>query len=195
MSSFQSEGRKLEKLVVMPKKELQRYTIAEQVEHKRLTQVKDAELLGVSERHFRRLMKACREEGAQGLISKKRGQPSNYRLPDKLQKQVIAILRNHYVGFGPTLAFEKLMKKHRIKVSIETLRKWMISAESWEPRRQRKPKLYQSRQRRERLGELIQVDGSPHNWFEGRGKPCCLLGFIDSLLHQSCIELQVLFCT
>lgn len=172
-------GHGMEKLVVMSKKELDRYTAMEQVIEKRVKQVKTAELLGVSDRHFRRLLKAYREEGAQGLVSKKRGKPSNRRLPDKLKRETLKLMKTKYDGFGPTLAREKLIKEHQIKVGKETLRQWMIEEGIWEEKKKKRPKLHQSRTRRAREGELIQIDGSPHDWFEGRRGKCCLLGFID----------------
>lgn len=169
----------MEKLVTMSKKDLSRYTVVEQVLEKRIKQVKAAEMLGVSDRHFRRLLKAYKEQGAKGLLSKKRGKPSNRRLPEKLKAQTIKLMKTKYEGFGPTLGREKLKENDNIKIAKETLRQWMIEAGIWQQRRVKKPKLHQSRTRRSREGELIQMDGSPHDWFEGRRKKCCLLGFID----------------
>jgi transposase len=169
----------LERLFVMTQKELSIYALMLKVENRSLSQMKASELLNISDRHFRRLVKTYRKEGAPGLISKKRGKPSNNRLPEKLHQKIIEIIKKEYLDFGPTLAREKLLKYHKIKVSVETLRQWMLKAEIWHEKRRKKLTLHQSRLRRSNEGELIQVDGSPHDWFEGRGGKCSLLGFID----------------
>ena len=169
----------MENLFTMSQKELSIYDLIHKVREKRISQMKASELLNISDRHFRRLWKAYKETGAEGLISKKRGAPSNNRFPEELYHTVIGLIKRHYIDFGPTLANEKLYENHNIKVSTETLRQWMIKAELWSKKKRRKLKLHQSRLRRSCKGELIQVDGSPHDWFEGRGAKCCLLGFID----------------
>ena len=163
----------------MSQKELSIYDLIHKVREKRISQMKASELLNISDRQFRRLWKAYKETGAEGLISKKRGAPSNNRLPDELYHTVIDLIKRHYIDFGPTLANEKLYENHNIKVSTETLRQWMIKAELWTKKKRRKLQVHQSRLRRSCKGELIQVDGSPHDWFEGRGPKCCMLGFID----------------
>ena len=95
----------------------------------------------------------------------------------------MAIVRSKYADFGPTLASEMLLEKDELKVSRETLRKWMIEEGLWLSRRQRRA-FHQPRLRRERYGELIQIDGSEHRWFEQRGEPCTLLVFIDDATSQ-----------
>jgi len=178
----------------MTKKELERYALIDQVIQRRVSQVNTAEMLGISDRHFRRLLKAYREEGASGLLSKRRGKPSNNRKPEKEKNKAIKLIKEKYEGFGPTLAREKLVEKHKMKVATETVRKWMIEEGLWKARKQRQPKIHQSRARREREGELVQIDGSPHDWFEGRRGKCCLLGFIDDatskVMHLKFIEVE-----
>jgi len=169
----------LENLFVMSQKELSVYDFIIKVKEKRVSQVKAAELLNISDRHFRRLLKAYLKYGPSSLISKKRGKPSNNRLSKKLYEKTISLIQKHYEGFGPTLANEKLLENHNLKVSTETLRQWMIRAGLWNKKKRKKIILHQSRLRRSNIGELIQVDGSPHDWFEGRSQKCCLLGFID----------------
>lgn len=169
----------MEKIFNMTQKELSIYSLVLKVEDKRISQMKASELLQISDRHFRRLLKAYRKEGPSSLISKKRGKPSNNKLPDKLYLKSISLIKKHYDGFGPTLANEKLLENHKIKISTETLRQWMIKAGLWNKKKRKKLVIHQSRLRRSNLGELIQVDGSPHDWFEGRAKKCCLIGFID----------------
>lgn len=90
-----------------------------------------------------------------------------------------AFVRERYVGFGPTLAQEKLSEEHAVTVSVETLRQWMIAADLWGPRAQRDRRVHQPRGRRACVGELVQVDGCEHDWFEDRGPRCTLLVFID----------------
>ncbi|MGF1872863.1 hypothetical protein L4D75_23560 [Photobacterium indicum] len=101
--------------------------------------------------------------GSSGLLSLKRGRPSNHRHDDKVKLQTLAIVHEYYADFGPTLAHEKLAEVHDIHISLETLRQWMIADGLWVPHAKRKPRVYQPRHRRDCLGELIQIDGSHHN--------------------------------
>jgi len=100
-------------------------------------------------------------------------------LPDELGSQAIEIVRERYVDFGPTLACEKLLELHDLQVSRETLRAWLIGAGIWIPRRERVRTAHQARHRRECLGELVQIDGCEHVWFEDRGPGCTLLVYVD----------------
>ena len=145
----------------MSSEELNRLEILQRVLAKRLSQRKAAELLGLSERHARRLVHALKEDGAPGLVSKRRGKPSNHRLDETLKSRVLDIVREHYADFGPTLALEKLVELHDIHVSRETLRHWMTETNVWVPRKRRRI-IHQPRHRRECLGELVQIDGSDH---------------------------------
>jgi hypothetical protein len=113
------------------------------------------------------------------LISKKRGRPSNRRHGEAFRSTVLSFVREHYADFGPTLAVEKLTTRHGLQLGVETLRQRMIAAGLWIDRRHRLPLPHQPRRRRESLGELVQIDGSEHAWFEDRGPPCTLLAFID----------------
>jgi hypothetical protein len=127
-------------------------------------------------------------QGAEGLISKKRGKPSNHQLPVNTKRRALKLIRSRYSDFGPTLACEKLLELHDLRLSVETVRRLMIEGGLWKPRRARAARIHQSRQRRSSLGELCQVDGSPHDWFEGRAERCTLLVFIDDatgrLMHM-----------
>ena len=176
----------------MSEKELSRYSLVEQVVEKTMSQAKAAKLLGISARHFRRLLKAYRTEGAKGLISKKRGKVSNRKLPEALKTRTLNLIEGKYKDFGPSFANEKLHKEEKISISVETLRQWMIEAGLWKGKQKKKLRLHQSRARRSCVGELIQVDGSPHDWFEGRRKPCSLLAFIDDatsrIMHLKFVE-------
>ena len=119
------------------------------------------------------------ERGTAGLVSHRRGQPSHRRISDDVRGQVLALVREHYADFGPTLAAEYLSERHGFRYSAETLRGWMIADGLWRPKPVRRTRVHPPRERRPRFGELVQVDGSPHDWFEGRGPRCCLIGFID----------------
>lgn len=133
----------------------------------------------MSVRQVQRLVRNYKIESNAGLISKKHGKPSNNFISESLKASALSIVSNHYADFGPTLATEKLSKFHSYHLSIETIRKWMIEYNLWIPRQQRLKRAYQPRYRRNCYGELIQIDGSSHDWFEGRGDKCTLLVYID----------------
>ena len=165
--------------VTMSKQELSRLEIVQKVTEKHLSQVQAASILGISARQVHRLVKAFEQEGPEGLISKHRGKPSNYQLPHEIKKSAIRIITEQYHDFGPTLAAEKLLENHRISLSVETIRKLMVKAGLWKTRAQRRKRAYQPRYRRACYGELIQIDGSDHAWFEDRAPKCTLLVYID----------------
>lgn len=166
-------------LLLMSYKELERANVLEQVQQGRLSQTMASKKLGLSSRHISRLLKSYRERGAISLISKQRGARSNHAFTPSLKETIMATIKASYSDFGPTFASEKLLERDGLKVSKETVRCWMIESglrvES--PRQQKRA--YQQRQRRLRMGELVQIDGSFHDWFEGRAESCCLIVFID----------------
>src|SRR4051794_15158805 len=164
--------------VVLSKRDLNRIDVLARLESGRLTPGAAAALLRVSERQVYGLMRRFREGGPAAIADRRRGRPPNNRLPDVLRNQAVALVRQHYADFGPTLAAEKLADRHDVRVSRETLRSWMIQAGVWRPRAERK-RFHQPRHRREHVGELIQIDGCEHHWFEDRGPPCTLLVFVD----------------
>ena len=166
-------------LVTISMNELQRVKVIEAVVEGRLSGVRAAAQLGLGERQVSRLRRRFEASGAAGLVSARRGRPSNRQLPVNVRARVIAIIRERYADFGPTLAREKLCECHGIRLAKETVRQWMSDAGLWVPRVQRPPKVYQPRNRRACLGELIQIDGSDHRWFEARAPACTLLVFID----------------
>ena len=165
-------------ILQMSEKEIDRYHIIKQVLDKQITQIKGAELMGIKPRQLRNLISAVRKSGKKGLISKRRGRPSNRAYHKKFQSQVMALVRERYPDFGPTFAAEKLEEYHSIKISEETLRSWMILEKLWIPKK-RRSRRHPPRLRREYFGELIQIDASTHQWFEDRGKKCALIVFID----------------
>jgi len=166
-------------LVTISMNELQRIKIVEAVVQERLSGVRAAEQLHLSERQISRLRRRFERLGPAGLVSGKRGKPSNRLLSENLRGRVISIIRERYADFGPTLACEKLFECHGITLAKETVRSWMYAAGLWIPRKQRPSKVFQPRNRRACFGELIQIDGSDHRWFENRAPACTLLVFID----------------
>ena len=146
---------------------------------KRLGQREASEQAGVSLRQFKRLVRAWKQEGDAGLVSRQRGKPSNHRLSGAMTGQIEHLPRDTYPDFGPTLAAEKLAERDGISVSRETVRHLQIHLERHKPKRRRQRRVFQSRTRRPRFGELVQIDGSPHDWLEGRGPRCTLIVFID----------------
>lgn len=171
-------------LLTMSTQEVERVTVIKQIVDKRLKQNAGARLLKITTRQIRRLIKAYRKEGAKGLLSKRRGQPSNNRHNDDMKIKVKELVHQHYHDFGPTFASEKLNERHQIGINKETLRQWMIEWDLWEAKRHKKVKVHQSRIRRACFGEIIQIDGSHHDWFEGRAPKCCLLVFIDDATNR-----------
>jgi transposase len=145
----------------------------------RIGQREASERLGIGVRQFKRLVRAWRQDGDAGLVSRQRGRPSNRRLNDVQRADFVALLKDKYAGFGATLASEKLLGLDGIKVSVETVRQMQISLGLWRPKARRAKRVFQLRERRPRFGELIQIDGSPHDWFEGRSPRCALIVFID----------------
>jgi Winged helix-turn helix len=164
-------------IIKMSQKELDRLTILTKLNEGLLTQVKASEILGITDRHIRNLLVRFNQCGAEGLISKKRGKLSNHIINPPLKSLVIKLIHDHYQDFGPTLALEKLIEYHNISISRETLRKWMIEKHFWIPKTKKK-NTHPLRKRREYFGEMIQGDGSHHDWFEN-GHPCVLLIFVD----------------
>src|SRR4051812_23692944 len=146
-------------VVLMSKAELSRVDTLVRVGRGELPVAGAASLLGLSERQVFRLLARFRSEGAAGLASRRRGRPSNRRLPDAVREAALAAGRGRYPDFGPTLAAEKLEELHDIRLSRETLRQWMSEAGLWLPRRARRGSVHQPRHRRDCLGELVQIDG------------------------------------
>ena len=174
----------MDKLLEMSAKELNRLEVMQRLSRKQMSQKEAGRILEVSTRQIKRLLKAYRAKGAAGLVSKHRGRQGNNRLPEDVKKSALNLLKTKYRGFGPTLAHEKLVEREKLQLSDESVRKLMIEADLWKPRKAKKAQIHQLRERRACFGELIQIDGSPHDWFEGRGEACVLLVFIDDATGQ-----------
>jgi transposase len=169
----------MDELLTMSAKELSRVEVVQKLSEKRMSQKEAGAILHVSTRQIKRLLKSYRKKGAPGLVSRQRGRPSHNRLAEDVKKRALNLLKTKYQGFGPTLAHEKLVEKEKLKLSDESVRQLMIAEGLWKPRKVKKVVTHQLRERRACFGELVQIDGSPHDWFEGRAEACVLLVFID----------------
>jgi hypothetical protein len=165
--------------ITMTMRELDRFKVMQSVVDGRLKPWRAAERLSLTTRQVRRLAARLRERGPAGLISGRCAKPGNHRIDAGIAVRAVTIIKERYADFGPTLACEKLRECHDLKLAKETVRRLMIDAGLWTPRRQRPPVIHQPRNRRSCLGELIQIDGSDHRWFEERAPACTLLVFID----------------
>ena len=163
----------------MSKQELKRIQVIRQVIDKKCTQQAATKDLGLSKRQVIRLVQAVLKDGDNALLSKQRGKPSNRAHAPEFKLRIKDIVQQHYSDFGPTFAAEKLLDFNKIRINKETLRQWMSEWGLWQAKPKKVLKLQQGRVRRPSFGELIQIDGSHHDWFEGRGDKCCLLVFID----------------
>ncbi len=157
-------------------KEINKLTIIKQIIQRERTQVEGADLLQISVRQIKRIIKRYRIEGDAGVISKHKG--GNRSHSNEFKEKVLKIVSEKYKGFRPTFATEKL-QEDGLNINRETLRQLMMIHGLWDGKMRKQVKIHQRRKRRDSLGEMIQIDGSHHDWFEGRGAKCCLLVFID----------------
>jgi transposase len=168
----------------MSLREVRRLKAVQSAMDRHVTQKAVASMLGLSERQVRRLVKVVREKGDKGIIHALRGHPSNRRFPEEVRGRVLSLYQERYPDFGPTLATEKLFEFDGIKVSEETLRKWLIEAGFWKKRRKRSA-YRQWRPRKDCFGEMVQMDGSHHDWLEGRGPKLVLMAYIDDATNTT----------
>jgi transposase len=177
----------------MSQEELRRVEVLARVKSKELKVADAASLVGVSYRQAKRLWKRYREEGAQGLKHRNAGRASARAKPAKFRRQVLKLVKEKYGGeegerFGPTLAAEHLASEDGMQMDAETLRRWMLAEGLWRRRRKRKP-YRQRRERRRHFGELVQMDGSFHDWLEERGPDGCLMNMVDDATSE--VELRL----
>ena len=165
-------------IITMSKKELARLPIIHKAMEKRLTQVKAAEMLALSERQIRRLIRKIERGGDQAIIHQNRGKASPAKLPEEKALAIISIIKKKYHDFGPTFAAEKLWEREKIKIGREKLRQLMTAGNLWHPGK-KKGAIHQWRERKHHYGEMVQMDGSDHDWLEGRGPRMDLIGYID----------------
>ena len=164
--------------LIMSRKEREQVYIFRKLANGELSRTAAAKSLGISPRWVRKKLKRFKIEGEGGLVHRTRGRPSKKRWNQEYETLSVQLLQNEYIGFGPTFAAEKLEERHGIKVSRETLRKIMKAHGLWSDK-VRRSKHRQRRPRNKCLGIMVQLDGSPHDWFEGRGPWCTLIVFID----------------
>ncbi len=177
--------------VTMTMRELDRLKCIQGLIDGQLKQHAVATRLGLTTRQVRRLVRQYEQQGPVGLISKLRNRPSNRRLKSEVAEHAFGILRSEYADFGPTLAAEKLRERHGVDLAVETVRSLMVAGGLWLPRRLRAPKIQQPRSRRACLGELIQIDGCDHRWFEDRAPACTALVYVDDATSRLMVVLFV----
>ncbi|MHA2220113.1 MAG: helix-turn-helix domain-containing protein [Candidatus Hodarchaeales archaeon] len=171
-------------IIKMSLEELKRLKIIQEVIEKHFTQNTAASILGLSERQIRRLISVVRKEGEKGIVHKSRGKLSNRKIPDNIKSKVLKLYGEKYLGFGPTLANEKLLEMDKIEVSNESLRKWLIAEGLWKRKRKNRGHR-QWRERKECFGQMVQLDGSHHDWLEGRGPKLVIMGYIDDATNET----------
>lgn len=171
-------------IISMSVKETERITVMDNLIEKRIKQKHAARQLNISIRQVQRILKRYKRDGTVGLVHLGRGMVSNRTVPQKEKDRVINIIREHYHDFGPTFALEKLKDHHHVAFGVDTLRKEMVIAGFWKAGKRKVKEIHPYRERRACLGELVQLDGSPHDWFESRSASCTLLAFIDDATNR-----------
>ena len=167
-----------EDIIAMTQEELKRLHVIRKTLDKSITQVEAASIIGLCLRQIQRIVKRVKTEGDKGIINKARGQLSNRALPYKIKDRALRLYKEKYHDFGPTLGSEKLFEIDKIKINDETLRLWLLQAGVSYKKRKARPHR-QWRERKHSFGEMVQMDGSHHDWFEGRGPECVFMGYID----------------
>lgn len=167
-------------IIKMSKKEIDRLGVIQEVINKRIRQKEAAQMISLSTRQVRRIIRKVVIHGETAVVHGNRGKPSSRKFPDGFKKKVIETVRKKYYDFGPSFAAEKLEATDNLPVSRETLRGWMMENHIWIPRKLRQEgQIHPWRKRKECFGEMVQTDGSEHNWLEGRGPKMILMGYID----------------
>ena len=173
-----------EDILAMKSHELERYQIIRKVFDNQINQQEAAECLSLSDRQIRRIVKRVRLEGARGVVHRLRGSAGCRRLEEPFKHKVLGLYKRYYPDFGPTLASEKFLERHKIRINDETLRLWLIQEGLRQAKRLSAPKERTWRARKDHLGEMTQMDGSHHDWLEGRGPKLVLMGYIDDATGQ-----------
>ncbi len=166
-------------IIMIRPEELKRYQIIGKVFDKSINQQKAAQILDLSDRQIRRIVRRVRKEGERGVIHRSRGCKGRRTIEEAVHERILELYRERYNGFGPTLASEKLWELDHVRVNDETLRLWLMDEGLWHADKRRKLKERSWRARKERFGEMVQMDGSHHDWLEDRGPRLVLMGFID----------------
>lgn len=176
--------------LTMSKKERERLAVLVRVTAMELSDEDAAVALGISLRQFYRIRKRYTADGDQGLTHRLRGRRSNRVSDVSIRRQVIALFRERYSDYGPTLFAEMLSEHHQITLAVETLRQWLLAEGLWQ-RRTKRRRHRRKRPRRAAIGELVQFDGSVHDWFEGRGPSCTAIVIVDDASGQVFIRFAV----
>lgn len=166
-------------IISMSKKETERIPIMDNLIAKRIKQKHASTQLGISLRQVQRMVKRYQQEGVAGLTHKNRGRVGNRAMKPEKKEQISTLLKQQYPDFGPTFAAEKLAERDNVIVSRETVRHLMIEGKLWKAKQKKQETIHTYRERRSCVGELVQLDGSPHKWFEERAEPCTLIAYID----------------
>ena len=169
---------------MMSRKEIKRLQVIRKVIDKQIKQKEAAEYFGISSRQVRRIVNRVLKDGEEGIVHKLRGKEGNRKIGFAFKQKVLELYKKNYWDFGPVLAAEKLQERDGIKVNDETLRLWLIKADLWQLNKQKKPKDRTRRERREHFGQMTQMDGSNHDWLEGRGPKIVLMGYIDDATNR-----------
>lgn len=175
-------------ILIMSQKERHRLKILVQIQKRQMTYREAAEDLAVSERQVYRLMRQYHKLGDAGLVHRLRGKPSNRGYAETIRTRVLTLHKHQYPDYGPTLLGEMLTASHKLQIDHETLRRWLQKAGRNHFERRKRPHR-RKRERRSAMGALVQFDGSPHDWFEGRGPACCLLHAIDDASGRTFMRL------
>jgi len=166
-------------ILMMTRGEIQRYQIIRKVLERQINQQEASEVLRLSDRQVRRIVKRVRLEGESGVVHCSRGRPGNRSIKVSFKEKVLKLYRSCYGDFGPTLASEKLLERNGLKVNDETLRLWLIKEALWQAKTRKARKSLSWRERKSHLGEMVQLDGSHHDWLEQRGPKLVLMGYVD----------------
>jgi hypothetical protein len=170
--------------LTMSMKERERLKVIHRIDNHELTVALGAEALHLSERQLYRILKRYRQHGDAGILHRQRGQPSHRAYPAATKAKALRLYRERYADYGPKLFSEMLEEHHNLTIAPETLRRWLMANGLWAGSRKKRPHR-KRRPRREAIGSLVQLDGSLHDWFEGRGPTCTLLVFIDDASDRS----------
>lgn len=165
--------------ITLTMRQQKRIEIIERALRNDLTVVEAAMVLGVSERQCYRIKARVKDQGVKGVLHGNRGRPCKYKLKDQTIKRVVELARGKYRGFNDHHLTEKLKEEEKIEISREKVRRVLRSNGIGSPRKRRANKHRSRRERREAEGMMLQTDGSPHDWLEGRGPPLTLVGAID----------------
>jgi hypothetical protein len=166
-------------ILMMTRTEIQRYQIIRKVLERQINQQEASDVLSLSDRQVRRIVKRVKVEGESGVVHRSRGRTGNRSIKASFKEKVLKLYRSCYDDFGPTLASEKLLERDGLKVNDETLRLWLIKEALWQAKTRKARKNLTWRERKAHFGEMVQLDGSHHDWLEGRGPKLVLMGYID----------------